>query len=37
MKSGLNKTELDMKLIKLNQQMLELNLLRNNNNISLSS
>lgn len=35
MKSGLNKTDLDSKLIKLNQQMLELNLLRNIN-VSLS-
>jgi len=31
MKSGINKTELDMILIKLNQKMLELNILRNIN------
>jgi hypothetical protein len=31
MKSGLNKTELDMILIKFNQKMLELNILRNIN------
>jgi hypothetical protein len=37
MKSGLNKTELDMILIKLNQKMLELNSLRNIYNISSSS
>lgn len=37
MKSTLNKTEIDMKLIKLNQQMLELNSLINIYNISSSS
>ena len=31
MKSTLNKTEIDMKLIKLNQTMIELNSLRNSN------